>query len=257
LATFGLSSLNRKVRGKVRWLYLTHPKKVQCNVCGWSGRHFNSDGWHPFTICWKCGSSVRHRLLIESFNRIEGLTYRDIIDGKRILHFAPESQLIGLLKPRAGSYRTTDFCRDDLDLKLDLTNMPSIPDVSVDVLIAADVLEHVPDHMQGMREIFRVLSSGGWAILTVPQPDSLAKTWGDPTITDPAERERVFGQDDHLRLFGEDMVELLESVGFHVRVIDASSFPAEVVKQNVLVPPVLSERPLATNHRRVFFARKP
>jgi len=257
LAAFPLSSLNRKLQGKVRWLYLTHPKNVRCNVCGWSGRHFNSDGWHPRTICWNCGSSIRHRLLIESLNRIEGLTYREVIDGKRVLHFAPEPQLIPLLKLHAESYRTTDFCRNDLDLKLDLTDMPSIPAGSIDVLIAADVLEHVPDHMRGMREIFRVLSSGGWAILTVPQPDGLPKTWGDPTITDPGERERLFGQTDHVRLFGEDTPDLLASVGFRVRVIEASNFPSQVVRENVLFPPLLSNRPLATNHRRVFFSQKP
>jgi len=118
------------------------------------------------------------------------------------------------------------------------------------------VLEHVPDHMQGMREIHRVLSAGGTAILTVPQGDNLEKTWGDPTVTDPAQRERLFGQADHVRIFGSDMPELLRSVGFNVRVISEQDFPPELVRKYVLFPPVLSTRPLATNYRKVFFAQK-
>jgi hypothetical protein len=114
----------------------------------------------------------------------------------------------------------------------------------------------VPDHMQGMREIQRVLAPGGTAILTVPQQDGLEKTWGDPAITDPKERQRLFGQDDHVRIFGNDVPDLLQSVGFNVRVITEKDFPTDIVRKHVLFPPVLSTRPLATNHRKVFFAQK-
>jgi len=247
----------RQIRLKLRNLLLRFPKNVECNVCGWSGRHLASDDWHPHSVCWKCRSQVRHRLMIESLTRIDGLTYKDLIDGKRILHFSPEVQTTGLIKPRAKTYCTADFMRDDVDEKLDLTNMPSIADGSVDLLIAADVLEHVPDHIQGMREIYRVLAPGGWAMLTVPQQDNLEKTWGDPNVTDPEERLRTFGQRDHVRIFGNDMKQLLESVGFKVRVIDEKNFDPALVKRHVLFPPVLSTRPLATNYRKVFFAQKP
>ena len=246
-----------RVKQKLRNLRRRFPRRVVCNICGWGGRQFDGDNWHPYTICWKCRSQVRHRLFIEALKRIEGLTFANLVDGRRILHFSPEEQTTALLEPRAASYRTADFCRDDVDEKLDITSMPSVADGSVDLLIAADVLEHVPDHVQAMREIFRVLSPGGWAILTVPQKDHLERTYGDPGIIDPAERERLFGQSDHVRIFGNDMRELLESVGFSVRVIDADGFPAAVVKRHVLFPPVLSTHPLATNYRKVYFARRP
>ncbi len=249
-------SIARRVRLKLRSLSLRFPKNVRCNICGWSGRHLASDDWHPFTVCWHCRSQVRHRLMVEALNRIDGLQWKDLVDQKRVLHFSPERQTTPLIKPRAAQYRTADFARDDVDLKLDLTNMPQIADGSIDLLIAADVLEHVPDHMQGMREIRRVLSSGGTAILTVPQQDNLEKTWGDPTVTDPAERERLFGQADHVRIFGSDMPELLQSVGFEVRVIGEKDFPPDFVRKHVLFPPILSPRPLATNYRKVFFAQK-
>jgi SAM-dependent methyltransferase len=250
------SRLGKRVKLKLRNLYLRYPKNVECNICGWSGRHFASDCWHPQTVCWKCRSLVRHRLLVDALNHIEGLKLADLAVGKRILHFAPEQLTTPLFKPNAASYKTADFMRDDVDAQLDLTNMPSQPDGSVDLLICCDVLEHVPDHIQGMREIFRVLAPGGTAILTVPQQDNLEKTESDPTLTDPQEKLRRFGQEDHVRIFGNDMVSLLEGVGLTVRVIDAGNFSPEMVKKHVLFPPVLSKHPLATNHRRVFFAKR-
>jgi len=251
------SKLGKRIKLKLRNLYLRYPKLVACNICNWSGRHFASDQWHPHTVCWKCRSLVRHRLLAAALERIPGLTLAELADGKRVLHFAPEHLTTPLFKPRAASYKTADFMRTDVDAQLDLTNMPSQADGSVDLLICCDVLEHVPDHMQGMREIFRVLAPGGTAIITVPQKDNLEKTESDPTITDPQERLRRFGQDDHFRIFGADTASLLESVGFKVRAIDEHDFPPDVVKRNVLFPPILSTHPLATNHRQVFFAKKP
>src|SRR5690349_751479 len=212
-------SIARRVRLKLRNLSLRFPKNVRCNICGWSGRHLAGDDWHPLTVCWHCRSQVRHRLMVEALNRIDGLQWKDLVDQKRVLHFSPERQTTPLIKPRAAQYRTADFARDDVDLKLDLTNMPEIADGSIDLLIAADVLEHVPDHMQGMREIHRVLSAGGTAILTVPRGDNLETPGGDRSVTDPAQRERLFGQADHVRSFGRDMPELWRSVGFNVRVI--------------------------------------
>lgn len=246
-----------RLTDKIRRLGRRFPRKVECNICGWWGRRFNSDQWHPYTVCWQCHSMVRHRLFVEAWNRIEGLRFQDIIDSKRILHFAPEELTTRMLKSRAGSYRTADFMAENVDEKLDLCNMPSIADNSLDLLIAADVLEHVPDHLQAMREMLRVLAPGGIAVLTVPQKDNLEKTYGDPSITNPKERERLFGQTDHVRIFGNDMKELLESAGFSVRVISADDFPPDVVRKHVLFPPVLSTHPLATNHRRVYFAQKP
>ena len=255
-ATTPGSKLARRVKLKLRNLCLRFPKNVACNICGWSGEYLASDSWHPHTVCWKCRSLVRHRLLVAALTHIDGLKLPDLAVGKRILHFAPEQLTTPLFKPHAASYKTADFMRDDVDAQLDLTNMPSQGDGSVDLLICCDVLEHVPDHIQGMREILRVLAPGGTAILTVPQKDHLEKTESDPGITDPQEKLRRFGQEDHVRIFGHDVVSLLEGVGFKVRVIDASNFPPELVKKNVLFPPVLSKHPLATNYRRVFFAKK-
>ena len=162
MATAQTSSpkLSKKVKLKLRNLYLRYPKSVECNICGWSGRHLASDDWHPQTVCWKCRSLVRHRLLTAALHEIEGLTLKDLAVGKRVLHFAPERLTTPLFKPQSASYKTADFMRDDVDAQLDLTNMPSQGDASVDLLICCDVLEHVPDHMQGMARDFPRARSG-------------------------------------------------------------------------------------------------
>jgi ubiquinone/menaquinone biosynthesis C-methylase UbiE len=88
-------------------------------------------------------------------------------------------------------------------------------DRSFDAVLCNHVLEHVPDDRKALGEIFRVLKPGGWAILMVPL-SSRAETDEDPTVVDPKERERRFGQDDHVRLYGQDYQARLEAAGFHV-----------------------------------------
>jgi SAM-dependent methyltransferase len=134
--------------------------------------------------------------------------------------------------------------------------MQGVESGEYDLLIACDVLEHVKDDKLAMREVSRVLRGGGYAILTVPQKDGLEVTYEDPTITDPLERKKHFGQLDHLRFYGQDFPRFLEAAGFQVAVVDEKSFPEAIVKKHVLFPPILSTTPLATNYRKVFFAHK-
>lgn len=256
----GFLALSRRAIGKARRLsseaFLAFPKLRKCNICGWRGRRFLSDQWHPFTICPRCRSGVRHRLLIAALAGMAEVSFAKIVDGKTVLHFAPEAVLKGVLRGRAGLYLTADFTRTDVDRQLDLSDLSALAAETFDLLIACDVLEHVPDDHRAMREIHRVLRRGGYAILTVPQQDGLAETFEDATITDPRERERVFGQWDHLRIYGASFPQLLEVAGFQVKVIDERDFSEAQGKRWVLFPPVLSDKPLATNYRKVFFARK-
>ena len=145
----------------------------------------------------------------------------------------------------------------EIDMQLDLSDMASIQACHFDTIIACDVLEHVPEHLAAIAEIFRTLKPGGCAVLTVPQQDGLLTTREDPGITDPLERERLYGQRDHLRMYGKDFTELLKGAGFDVTAIAASSFPPELVEKYVLFPPIPSHHPLVTNYRTVFFAFKP
>ena len=134
--------------------------------------------------------------------------------------------------------------------------MDALGENSFDTVIACDVLEHVPEDLEAMRELQRILSPDGVAVLTVPQADHLTEKVELPSDASAADRLRLAGQEDHQRIYGEDFAGLLQQVGFHVTPVDESSFPASFVKRHCLRPPVPSTHPLATNCRKVFLARK-
>jgi SAM-dependent methyltransferase len=246
----------KKTKSAFDQFWYGYPKNVQCNLCGWQGRRFLSDSWHEYIKCPKCGSDIRQRLFIAAIREIEELSVKKLIKDKRVLHFAPESAISQLLCNLAARYVTADFLRTDCDFSLDLSDMPEMKDASFEVVIAFDVLEHVPDHQKAIYEIHRVLSHGGWGIFTVPQKDNLKVTLEDPTIVTREDREKHYGQWDHLRIFGDDFSTDLERAGFKVKIVDESFFSLQVTRKNVLFPSVLSTHPLATNYRKVFFAQK-
>ena len=87
---------------------------------------------------------------------------------------------------------------------------------SFDVVICIHVLEDVQDSHKVLTEFFRVMKAGGWGIFQVPIDSNNPNTEEDLSITDPKERERLYWQDDHLRLFGLDYGKRLEAAGFKV-----------------------------------------
>lgn len=110
-------------------------------------------------------------------------------------------------------YITADIESPLAKVKVDIHQIP-FPDQSFDVVLCNHVLEHVRDDRQAMREIARVLKPGGWAILQVPFFSPVQEeTVEDITIEDPRERERRFGQDDHVRKYGRDYVKRISSCG--------------------------------------------
>ena len=81
-------------------------------------------------------------------------------------------------------------------------------------------------------------------------------TYEDPSITDPKEREKAFGQFDHVRIYGEDFFNRISEQGFDVKIVDHTIFDDATIKKHVLFPPILSKHPLATNYRKIYFATK-
>lgn len=248
--------LLRKAKAFLSVSLQRYPARVDCNLCGWRARVFASDAWHPHTICQRCGSQVRQRLLLAALQALPELSYAGIVRGKRILHFAPEPTVSGFLEEQASLYVSADLMIDGVDLNMDMCNMEPLVDSSFDLIVACDVLEHVSSDDLAMREIFRVLSPGGWAILTVPQKDHLLHKYEDPSLQSPRQRELAYGQSDHLRIYGDDFEDFVASYGFDVTAVSPSMFEAEMVRRHVLAPPRLSVHPLATNFRKVFFAHK-
>ena len=136
----------------------------------------------------------------------------------RMLHVAPERNLRKVLLAHPNiNYLTVDLNSPLAMVKMDITNMP-YEDNLFDVIICNHVLEHIPDDRKAISELYRVLKPAGWAILQVPISQSLVTTYEDPSITAPDEREKAFGQSDHVRIYARDYRERLESVGFSVQV---------------------------------------
>lgn len=243
---------------KCRWQRATckYPYRIQCNICYWQGRCFIDDSWHPHTVCPQCNSQVRHRLFFSAITSLKGLHSKDIIQDKKILHFAPEIIISRFLKKLSRQYVSADIERNDVDLKIDMCNMHTIADASFDLVVGCDVLEHVHSDSDALCEIYRILTDDGQVILTVPQQDNLPAKKEDSTITTPEGRKNIFGRHDHLRIYGNDFADFLMSFGFTVRTVDANNFSFEVVRKNILFPPKLSNRPLATNHRKLYFGKK-
>lgn len=139
---------------------------------------------------------------------------------KRVLHFAPEQAFLKRFKKMQNlEYTTTDLNSPIADVKADICSLP-FSDNSYDVIICNHVLEHIPDDTKAMQELYRVLAPNGMAILQVPYEPDRATTFEDNTITDQAERTRIFGQYDHVRVYGMDYFDKLKSIGFTVEAVD-------------------------------------
>lgn len=134
----------------------------------------------------------------------------------KVLHIAPEICFIDIFKGMKNlDYTTADLESPLAEVKMDVHDIP-FEDHVFDVVFCNHVMEHVEDDLKAMSEIHRVLKKGGWAIIQSPQDYNRAETLEDPRITDPKERERVYWQSDHLRLFGMDYGKRLERAGFQV-----------------------------------------
>jgi SAM-dependent methyltransferase len=131
---------------------------------------------------------------------------------------APERALGRILSRLAGvRYVSADREPGEVSVVTDLTEL-AFADGAFDLVMCSHVLEHIADDRRAMREIRRVLKPGGRAILQVPMQFELAATLEDLSITDPATRERLYGQPDHVRLYGRDYLDRLAGAGFVVHV---------------------------------------
>ena len=150
----------------------------------------------------------------------------------KLLHFAPEQAFYQRFKKLDHiTYTTTDLNSPLADVKADICHLPFDED-TFDVILCNHVLEHIPDDTKAMQELYRVMKPGGWGIFQIPQDLKREQTFEDNTITDRKERARIFGQYDHVRIYGRDYFDKLRSVGFKVEEVDyTNTLPKEDVKK--------------------------
>ncbi|WP_417237689.1 class I SAM-dependent methyltransferase [Bizionia sp.] len=164
-------------------------------------------------------SLERHRLLwLYLQNDTDFFTAK-----KSVLHFAPEQCFLKRFQKLNNlNYTTTDLESPIADVKADICNLP-FEDNSYDIILCNHVLEHIPDDTKAMQELFRVMKPGGYGIFQIPQDLNRDSTFEDDSITDKKERAAIFGQYDHVRIYGRDYFDKLRNVGFKVEELDYTS----------------------------------
>ncbi len=164
-------------------------------------------------------SLERHRLLWLYLKDHTGFFSKNL----KVLHFAPEQAFYKRFRKLSNlDYTTTDLNSPLADVKADICDLP-FENHSFDFILCNHVLEHIPDDKLAMQELYRVLKPGGTAILQIPQELDRALTFQDDSITDPKERAKIFGQYDHVRIYGRDYFDKLRQIGFKVEEVDLTS----------------------------------
>ncbi|MBI1768902.1 MAG: class I SAM-dependent methyltransferase [Bacteroidetes bacterium] len=187
--------------------------KVKCPICNHQYKKFLPYGRinaRENALCPNCLSLERHRLM---WLYLKGNT-NFFSEKLNVLHFAPEPCFINRFEKQHGNkYITADIESPLAKVKMDIHQIP-FEENHFDVVLCNHVLEHVKDDITAMREIHRVLKPNAWAILQVPFFSPIPeKTFEDNSIIDKRERERIFGQDDHVRKYGKDYVQRIAQSG--------------------------------------------
>jgi SAM-dependent methyltransferase len=180
--------------------------------------------------CPSCDASDRERLYALYLDRV--LAASDPARRYRLLEFAPSYGLSRKLNRHPlVDYRSADFYRNNVDDRVDVSDMRGYPDASFDVVLCSHVLEHVPDDRRAMRELHRILRPDGFAIVMVPLVHGVDETSEDPALDTPALRWKYFGSDDHLRQYGKrDFADRLTAAGFALERLGLDFFSAEAFR---------------------------
>ena len=177
----------------------------------------------PDAQCPHCKSLERHRFVWLYLTMASTIFNKP---SKTVLHIAPEECFeIPFLSRLGVNYITADLNNPRANIKMDITKI-SFVDNSIDVIFCSHVLEHIVDDIKAMREFYRVLKPGGYSIIMVPLKG--LHTFEDSSVVEPEQRLKLFGQKDHVRHYGMDIIERLTNVGFIVDIIEVD----QIVKKN-------------------------
>jgi SAM-dependent methyltransferase len=190
---------------------------------------------HQTYTCPNCGASDRERFYALWID--QQIQKKKFSKGMRAVHFAPEAALSRKLKSiDLFDYKTADLLMNDVDYKVDMMDMP-FEDESLDFFICSHVLEHVENDDMAIKELYRITKQNGRGILMAPIIVGLEKTVEDPSVKDDAGRWRLFGQNDHVRLYAhDDYVRKIRSNGFRVEELGKKYFGEKIFRTLGLKP---------------------
>jgi len=192
-------------------------RSFRCPVCHYQGPFVTLNavyGQRKHAECPQCGALERHRLLSLALDEVEKCTR---LQGKTILHFAPEPFFQRRFKALTSDYTSTDLVMRNVDLRVDLVALP-FATASQDLILASYIMQYVQDDMRALREIHRVLRPGGLAILPVTLVAEQTIEYPEPNMNESGGHVRAPGFDYHDRY-----MQVFERVDLH----DSGSFPEE------------------------------
>jgi SAM-dependent methyltransferase len=255
----GLRSKLAKLKYAAKLKADAYVGKYRCSVCGHRVSSFlpidaellnnlRLHGWkylpiesetcnHESYLCPHCGATDRERLYaLYLSGYFSTLTPNGAL---KVVDFAPSPPLSAFIKklitrtPYSVSYSTADLLRPDVDENVDITDLNLYADGSVDFFICSHVLEHVEDDKKALRELYRILRSGARGILIVPIILTIDEIDEDPSVTEPAERWRRFGQSDHVRLYSrQGFLSRVEQAGFTIYQLGSEHFGKEIFSKH-------------------------
>ncbi len=188
--------------------------------------------------CKACGASDRERLYALWIKNEFIEKPLSVMRDAKAIHFAPEQFLSDFIQGKRifKSYETADLNMQNVDYNVDLMQLP-FENESFDFFICSHVLEHVPDDHIALKELYRITKKGGRGILMAPIATKLTSTIEGTESHDDADRWRLFGQHDHVRLYSHnDYIARIQRSGFSVQEYDASWFGKRLYKKLGLKP---------------------
>ncbi|MBN3752833.1 glycosyltransferase [Paraburkholderia sp. Tr-20389] len=164
-------------------------------------------------LCPNCNCNDRERHLWLYFDRAGIL--KDIAQ-KRILHIAPEAGIERRLRALAPlEYVAGDLSPQKPDHRAINVERIGFPDGYFDLIVCNHVLEHVDRPDTALAEFARCLAPGGHLVAQTPYSPLLKQTF---ELTIPPSKPfatHYFGQSDHVRLFGADLLTRIRAAGLN------------------------------------------
>ncbi len=162
-------------------------------------------------FCSICGANDRDRLIISYLQKNHN-------NDSSVLEIAPSNPIRNNLNLAGFKYRCCDLFMPNVDDRCDITKMTCYLDNSFDIVICSHVLEHIHEDTKAISEIARILKPNGEALILVPIPIGLEVNLYDPSTEDIETRVRMYGQDDHVRMYSKSgLTDLICNSGLNIK----------------------------------------